>query len=113
MSITGSFGKIGNGQVEIESIKLKSTATYAGEIQFPDDLRVWPNPFQDNIFISSSKPLTGIAVFDMAGKILQLKTIHYLHHAEVHLAEASSSSILIATFVDGTTRNVLLVKSQL
>jgi beta-glucanase (GH16 family) len=107
----GEFGKKGNGQVEIETIKLKSTATFAGEIQSSNDLKVWPNPFQDNIHISSSKPLTAISIFDMAGKLLQLKTIQNLHHAEVHLREASSTSILIATFEGGNTENVVLVKS--
>lgn len=109
----GEFGKKGSGQVEFGSIKFKNTATFVGEIQSSNDLKVWPNPFQDNIFISSSKSLTGIAVFNMAGKILLLKTIHHLHQAEIHFHENPSTSILKATFEDCTTKNVVLVKSRL
>ncbi|MGM0621940.1 MAG: family 16 glycosylhydrolase, partial [Bacteroidota bacterium] len=108
----GVFGKKGTGQIEIESIKLNNTATFASEKPFRNDLKVWPNPFQDNIQIYSSKPLTGIEIFDLSGKLLLSKLIRNLHSADLKLNEIPSTFILNATFHDGTTQSVVLVKNQ-
>ncbi len=108
----GLFGNKGNGQVEIESIKLKSTSTFANFRPTDNDMKVWPNPFQDKIQIHSSKPLAGVEIFDIAGKLLLAKPLNNLSNAAINMNGADGTSVLRATFENGTTRNVVLVKNR-
>lgn len=108
----GLFGKKGSGQVEIESIHLKNTTTFAGKNPVQNELKVWPNPFQDVVRIHSSQPLAGIEIFDMSGKSLFSELLNDLHTAALNLKENPSVSILKATFENGTAKNVVLIKKQ-
>lgn len=108
----GLFGKKGSGQVEIESIHLKNTTTFAGKNPVQNELKVWPNPFQDVVRIHSSQPLAGIEIFDMSGKSLFSELLNDLHTAALNLNENPSVSILKATFENGTAKNVVLIKKQ-
>jgi beta-glucanase (GH16 family) len=108
----GIFGEKGTGQVEIESIHFKNTATFAGENPVQNELKVCPNPFQDVVRIHSSEALAGIAVFDLTGKILFAKPIPDAYNAVLNLGAASSTSILQAKFKNGTSKNVVLVKNR-
>ena len=108
----GLFGKKGAGQVEIESIHLKNTTTFAGKNPVQNELKVWPNPFQDVVRIHSSQPLAGIEIFDMSGKSLFSELLNDLHTAALNLNENPSVSILKATFENGTAKNVVLIKKQ-
>jgi hypothetical protein len=108
----GIFGKEGTGQVEIESIKLKNSATFTHENQFSSNLKVWPNPFYDNIQVYSPNLLRNIEIFDMSGKLLLSKLMRNLHTADLKLNEIPSTFILNATFQNGASQSVVLVKSQ-
>jgi hypothetical protein len=108
----GLFGKKGTGQVEIESIILKNTATFIHEMHFPKNLKVWPNPFQNRINVASDEPIQRLEVFDMTGKLLFSKLVNNLHTAALNPNEIPSTSILKAIFENGTTKNVVLVKNR-
>jgi beta-glucanase (GH16 family) len=106
----GVFGKKGSGQIEIESIKLKNTATFSHEINSFNHLKVWPNPFQDKIQITSAEPIHRLEVFDLSGKLLLSKSLNKLHTTGLNLLEISSTIVLKATFVNGTSKSMVLVK---
>ena len=108
----GVFGRKGNGQIEIESIKFKSTATYLHEYKLNKDIKVWPNPFHDNIQIHSSKSLAGIEIFDVSGKLVLSKPVNNLHTVTINLDGTPSASFLRAIFNNGTSKNVLLIKNR-
>ncbi len=108
----GVFGKKGTGQVEIESIHFKNTATFAGKNLVQNELKVWPNPFQDVVRIDSSEPLAGIKIFDINGKLLFAKPVLNAYNAVLNLGAASSTSILQAKYKNGTSKNVVLVKNR-
>jgi beta-glucanase (GH16 family) len=106
----GVFGKKGSGQIEIESIKLINTATFSHEIKSFNHLKVWPNPFQDKIQITSAEPIHRLEVFDLSGKLLLSKSLNKLHTTGLNLLEISSTIVLKATFVNGTSKSMVLVK---
>lgn len=108
----GLFGKKGNGQIEIESIKLKSTSTSSPDYQFSNLLKVWPNPFQDKIQIVSTDPLQKLEVFDLKGMLILEKPGNKLLSATVKLKGIKAPVILRATFKNGTSEKLVLVSQN-
>jgi beta-glucanase (GH16 family) len=108
----GLFGKKGNGQIEIEYIRLKSTSTSSPEYQFINLLKVWPNPFQDKIQMVSFDPLQQLEVFDMNGRVVLEKFINNQFTATLNLDGVKAPVILRATFKNGTSERVVLVSQN-
>jgi len=73
-------------------------------------LKVWPNPFSDKIRITSAEPIQRLEVFDLSGKLLLSKSLNNLHTNGLNLLEISSTTVLKATFVNGTSKSMVLVK---
>ncbi|MBW6533450.1 MAG: family 16 glycosylhydrolase [Mariniphaga sp.] len=108
----GVFGKKGNGQVEIESIKLINTATFSHEIKSFNHLKVWPNPFQDKIRVASAEPIQRLEVFDLTGKRIFEKLVQNQNSAELNLEGLPGPAILKATFQNGTSKKMVVIKHQ-
>jgi beta-glucanase (GH16 family) len=122
IAIGGTWGgaqgidpNLNEATMEVDYVRVYKKKTSVGLTYKPTNqpkLKVWPNPFQDKIQIYSSKPLTGIEIFDMSGKLLLIKPLHNLYTAALDLNENPSASILKVSYENGTSKSIVLLKKQ-
>ncbi|HDR50302.1 MAG TPA: T9SS type A sorting domain-containing protein [Mariniphaga anaerophila] len=76
------------------------------------NLKVWPNPFQDKIQITSGEPIHRLEVYDLTGKRLLEKLIQNQNSTELNLRGLHGPLILRTTFKNGTSEQVVLVSQH-
>ena len=72
------------------------------------DVKVYPNPFKDVIYISETKDIKSVTVYDVAGRIV--KQVNDASK-EIHLAELKEGLYMIkVSFKDGTESVIKAIK---
>ena len=106
----GLFGRKGDGQIEIQSVKFANPTTDIPALQKNSDVNVWPNPFINHINISSGKEVSKIEVYHVNGNLLKVRTGGLSLPERINLENTTGVVFLKVTFSDHSLAYIKAVK---
>jgi hypothetical protein len=68
------------------------------EIQKTGDIRIYPNPANSEINISSEKLITGIQIYTVTGKLMSQKTEVYKNQTKINIVEFTPGIYVVQVF---------------
>lgn len=106
----GLFGKKGDGQIEIQSVKFVNPTTAVPAFHINSDAKIWPNPFMDHLNISSEKEIAKIEVFNTNGTLLFADKVKFKYHEIIEMENIRGIVLIKVTFKDKSAASFKVLK---
>ncbi|MFW5831934.1 MAG: family 16 glycosylhydrolase [Prolixibacteraceae bacterium] len=106
----GLFGKMGSGQIEIQSVKFVNPTTGIPVLQKNTDVKIRPNPFTDHLRVSSKTEILRIEIYDANGSLLRILAGETALSKKIKLENSPGVVFLKVIFADRSSTFVKAVK---